>query len=206
MQKVEYLCLNRNVQRRDRLVSDNQLRTNGQRSCDTDTLFLTTGKFMRITFCMFCAQTYCFQQFVYDLHALFFGKIGVDEQRLLYQILNAHTRVKASCRVLEDHLDIFSQRTHFVFRKLADVLALKPDLTTVRNQQMVDQTAGCTFTAAGFAYYREGLAFLNIKADIIYCMDKFIWFSKQVFANWKNLGYIFYRNNCSHPYFSSFPS
>ena len=48
---------------------------------------------MRVAFGVLGAQAYRLQQLVHNLHALLFGEIGVDEQRLFYQILNTHAGV-----------------------------------------------------------------------------------------------------------------
>ncbi len=45
-QKVDHLRLNGNIQRRDRLVTDNKLRVNRQRSRNPNPLSLSPGKFM----------------------------------------------------------------------------------------------------------------------------------------------------------------
>ena len=47
-QQVQNLCLYRNIQRRSRLVTDQQPRPAGERSRDRNSLSLTTGKFMWI--------------------------------------------------------------------------------------------------------------------------------------------------------------
>ena len=43
-----------------------------------------------------------------NFHPLGFAHIGVDQERLCDEVFHAHTRVQASCRILEDHLDILS--------------------------------------------------------------------------------------------------
>ena len=42
------LRLNRHVERRDRLVGDDEVRIGGQRACDADALLLAAGKLVRI--------------------------------------------------------------------------------------------------------------------------------------------------------------
>ena len=49
LHQVNDLCLNGNVQRRDTLICNDQFRVHDQRSRNSDTLSLSTGKLMRIT-------------------------------------------------------------------------------------------------------------------------------------------------------------
>src|SRR5689334_9919398 len=65
--QIEDLSLDRDIERRDRFVTHNQLRLDGQRSGDADALPLTSGKFVRITICVFGAQTDEFQELDYAL-------------------------------------------------------------------------------------------------------------------------------------------
>src|SRR5439155_15776773 len=47
-QKVDYLCLHRDVERRDRLVADDEARMQGQGAGDADALALAAGEFVRV--------------------------------------------------------------------------------------------------------------------------------------------------------------
>ena len=54
---VDNLRLNRNVQSRNRFVADDEFRVDGKRPCDSDTLTLAAGKFVRITVCVFAVES-----------------------------------------------------------------------------------------------------------------------------------------------------
>src|SRR5690348_5539719 len=49
LQQIERLGLNRDVERRDRLIADDELWTQGQRAGDADALALTAAEGVRIT-------------------------------------------------------------------------------------------------------------------------------------------------------------
>ena len=66
LHQVNDLCLNGNVQRRDTLICNDQFRVHDQRSRNSDTLSLSTGKLMRITARMFRRKSN-FCQDVFDL-------------------------------------------------------------------------------------------------------------------------------------------
>ena len=57
LKKVDDLRLDRHVERRYGLVADNELRINGERSCDTDSLPLTTGELVRLSFIVVITKT-----------------------------------------------------------------------------------------------------------------------------------------------------
>ena len=48
LQQVHHLCLYRDIERRDRLVTDDHLRLQRQRAGDADPLALTAGELVRI--------------------------------------------------------------------------------------------------------------------------------------------------------------
>src|SRR5690606_30203751 len=48
LEDVQHLRLNGDVERRDRLVRDDELRAQGERSRDADTLALTAGELVRV--------------------------------------------------------------------------------------------------------------------------------------------------------------
>ena len=54
LHQVNDLCLNGNVQRRDRLITYDEFRFYSKCTGDTDTLLLSAGELMRITVCMLC--------------------------------------------------------------------------------------------------------------------------------------------------------
>ncbi len=63
LQQIDDLRLNGNVERRYRLIGQHELRTQGNRSRDADTLPLSAGKFVRITIVSGRVQTNELQQF-----------------------------------------------------------------------------------------------------------------------------------------------
>ena len=58
-QKVNNLRLNGHIQCRNRLVTNNKLWFQRKRAGNTDTLALTTGKFVRVTVSKVACQTHC---------------------------------------------------------------------------------------------------------------------------------------------------
>src|SRR5688572_16379480 len=63
LKQIDDLGLNRNIQSRYRLITDNKLGTDTQRPSDADALPLTPAELMRITVIMVLAQTDLTKQF-----------------------------------------------------------------------------------------------------------------------------------------------
>ena len=62
-QQVEHLRADRNIECRDRLVTDDQLRLNRKRACDRDPLPLASGEFVRVASPVPCVEPDQTQQF-----------------------------------------------------------------------------------------------------------------------------------------------
>src|SRR6056297_2156673 len=69
-QQVEDLGLDRDVERRDRFVADQELRVDGERAGNTDALALAAGEFVRVAAEVAAAQADLFQQIAGGLAVL----------------------------------------------------------------------------------------------------------------------------------------
>src|SRR3954452_21953923 len=97
--QVHYLCLNRDVECRDRLVSYYELRIDGQGTSDTDTLPLSARELMRIPADEPPAEAHSFHQLLnltLDTSALCQPK---GTQRLANDIPDRHSRIQRCIRV-----------------------------------------------------------------------------------------------------------
>ncbi len=70
-EQIDDLRLNRDVERGDRLVGDDEFRTDRERPRDADALALAAGKFVRIAVCVIGLQTDHLQQILDALFGLF---------------------------------------------------------------------------------------------------------------------------------------
>ena len=111
---------------------------------------------MGITLSMVGVQAYDFKKFLYSFQTFPCTHTGMDQQRLADDILDFHTGIQRTVWILEDHLDIFTQRTHFFFTNLCNVLAVKPYFSGIRYQKVVDQPSGGRLSTAGLTYQGEG--------------------------------------------------
>ncbi|MNP36335.1 hypothetical protein D3C76_1297170 [compost metagenome] len=74
-EQIDDLSLNGYIESGNRLIANDELWLNGQRTGNPDPLPLASGQFMGITISMFRIQADCFQQFC-DLKLAVFGVCG----------------------------------------------------------------------------------------------------------------------------------
>ena len=112
LHQVDDLRLHRDVERRDRLVADDEARLDGERARDADALALAAGEFVRIARHVFGAQP----DFVEQLpHArVGGGALGdlVDREPFADDRADGHARIERRERILEDDLDLAAQLAH----------------------------------------------------------------------------------------------
>ena len=110
LEQVEDLRLHRDVERRDRLVADQQVGAERQRARDADALALAAGEAVRI------AVEKRWSSPIARISALTVSSrrcgvaAAVDLQRLAQDVLHRHARRQRRDRILEHHLDLGAQR------------------------------------------------------------------------------------------------
>ena len=126
LQQVQDLRLHRDVERRDRLVADDQLRLERERARDADPLPLAARELVRVAVVVLRAQADAGEQLA---HAALHVLLGlVDRERLADDLADALARVQRRVRVLEDDLHLAPQRPHAArCDEVRDVLAFEAD-------------------------------------------------------------------------------
>ncbi len=169
---VDDLGLNRDVQRGDRLIADNELGVDSQRTGDADTLLLTAGELVREAVGMFRVQADAAEQLVDAVAAVLLrGAEVVNIQRLADDFTDRHTRVQGAGRVLEDDLHLAAVRLHGDGNALLLVenrRAAVEDLPGSRFIQTDDGAPEGGFTAAGLTDEAQGLALIDEEGDVLY--------------------------------------
>ena len=93
LQKVDNLCLDGNVERRNRFVADDKVGFECQRSRNSDSLSLAAGKLMRISPDVVRFQSNRFQQLLHTFFSLFFIVHVMDYHRLLNNLTDGKTGI-----------------------------------------------------------------------------------------------------------------
>ena len=88
---------------------------------------------------------------------------GVYPQRLAHDLANRHARIEASERVLEDDLQIPSQRAQRTFGQLPERLPHPHDATGGGSQQLQRGAHEGRLAAAGFTHHAERLAGVQLQ-------------------------------------------
>ena len=114
--QVDDLRADRDVERRDRFVGDDDLRLQRQRARNGDPLPLAAGEFVRIALRMIRRQTDVFEQ---PRDALFGCRArgdAVNVQRLGDRKSDRQARIERREWILEHHLDVAPQRPELLGR------------------------------------------------------------------------------------------
>src|SRR5215207_2305437 len=168
LEKVDHLRLDRDVERRDRLVADDQLRRHRERAGDADALALAARELVRVAAHVVGVEPDRFEKV--DDAGLILGRRvreSVDRQRLVDDGADGHARVERGVGVLEDDLHVAPKRGQLGAAERRHVLALEPHLARGRFDQAQDAAPGRRLAAARLADEPERLAGFELEADAV---------------------------------------
>src|SRR3990172_8203797 len=104
--QIHNLGLNGDVERRNRLVRNDEIRCNGQSPGNSNSLPLSAGKLMRVALCETSTEAHRFQEL---LHPQVFVPPGAQAKRLQRfadDLAHGHSGIKRRVRILKDNLQI----------------------------------------------------------------------------------------------------
>src|ERR1700722_8837807 len=108
-EQVDHLRLDRDVERRDRLVEQDQPRVERQRARDPDPLALTAGELVREAVEMLGLQSDLVEQLA-ALALDLVARNAADAQRRREDLVDSLAGVQRRLRILEDHLHLATDR------------------------------------------------------------------------------------------------
>ena len=126
LEQVEDLRLDRDVERRDRLVADDQLRAQGERARDADSLALAARELVRIAVREARVEADDVEQLADADAAVAARADPVHDQRLADDVSDRHPRVERRVRVLEDDLHLAPHLAERFAAELRQLDALEP--------------------------------------------------------------------------------
>ena len=171
LEQVEDLRLHRDVERRDRLVADDQLRVDGERARDADALALAAGELVREAVVVLRVEADDLEQLLDAALDLGVGAELVHLERLGDDEADALARVQRRVRVLEDHHHLAPDRPHLRAREVRDVAPVEDDLAAGRVEQAHDAARHRRLAAAGLADDAERLALVDGEGDAVDGLD-----------------------------------
>ena len=174
LQDVEDLGLHRHVECGHRLVADQHLRIESERTSDTDALELTTRELVRAAFAELRVDPDRDHQFLDAFLRPGALRVAPHRDALADDVADLTTRVERRDRVLEDHLQIgtdLAERLAFHVRK---VVALVVDASGLDVVEANDRLGNGGLAATRFAHDAEGLAFGDVEADAAHGMHHLV--------------------------------
>ena len=135
MNRIESPISDRDVERGDGLVGDNELRIDRERSRDADALALAAREFMRVERRGIGGEPDLFKEIRNPLTAVLPGADVVEVERLADDVADAHARVEARIGILEDDLHLAAQRLECARIQAGDIPAVELNGTRGRLHQ-----------------------------------------------------------------------
>jgi len=170
-QQVQDLGLDGDIQRRDGLVGDDQLRPQGQRPGNPDPLPLAAAELVGVAAHLLPREPHLFHEPGRLLVALPSGRDAVNQQRLPDGAAGAAARVERRIGVLEDHLDLAPEGFQLLPAVAQDVLALEQDLSGSRGLEPDDKPAQRGLAAPALAHEAQGLPAVDGKVHPVDGLD-----------------------------------
>ncbi len=166
--QVDHLRLDRHIQRRDRLVGDDEPRVERERAGDADALPLATGEFVRIAAHLRRAQAHLVEQRGDAPHPLGARGDAVHLERLADDVARGHARVERGERILEDDLHLAPVRPELGRAQARDVVAAELNGARRRLDQTQDEPSDGRLAAAALADEAEGFCRADGEADPVH--------------------------------------
>ena len=161
--QVDHLRADRDVERGDRLVGDDQLGVERERAGDADALALPAGELMREARHLRGGKPDQLEQ-LGDALAASGLRQPVNLQRLADDVPRRHARIERGERILKDDLHLAPVRPQLALAQMRDVTAADLDGPGGRLDQAEHGPGQGRFPAAAFADEPEGLAARNREA------------------------------------------
>ena len=166
-EQVQHLRLDRDVERRDGLVGDDELRLQDERARQADALPLPAAELVRVAVGSLGRHADALEHVVHDRVALLARDRAVDREPLRDQVADLHARVERPDRVLEDDLHVPARLLQVLAAEPDDVDAVEHDLAGGRLEQAQDRPTERRLAAPGLADEPERLASADVEIDAV---------------------------------------
>ena len=177
VKKLKNLRLNRDVERRDRFISNQNFRVKRQCAGNPYPLSLSTGKLMRIAIECALIKPYDFKQFASSGLSFFFIST-LNHWALRDDLPNLHAWVQRRIWILEDHLNFCSPRAHFFTVQITKIDAVQHNFAAVVFQKTDDTACKSRFSRPTFPHYAKSFAPAYFQRHILDCVHHTIGLTK----------------------------
>jgi len=174
-QQVEHLGLDRHVQCRNRLVTDDEPRVQDQRPCNANALSLPTTEFVRIAIHHDRIESDALH-YLRDTFSTFgIGTNVLQQQRFCNDVSHGHPWIQGRERVLEHDLELSSHRSELLRGHLCDVqqaaTQVVPNGSRSRLNQAQEAAPGRGLPTAALADQAQRLATPYLETHVIHCAN-----------------------------------
>jgi hypothetical protein len=170
-EEVQDLCLNGDIQGRDRLIADKQGWADTEGPGDSDSLPLSATELMRITLSCRRGDSHHHHQIGHPVLAFATSPDTYGPQSLFNALPHGHAGVERAIRILENDLHLLPKRLHFRRAEATDVIAAIDDLSLVRLEKFKDQSAYGGFSAPALPHEAQGLPRLDLEIYAVHGLD-----------------------------------
>ena len=166
LHEIEDLRLDRDVKRRDHLVTDQHLGLHDQCASNTDSLALSTGKFPGIAIpCNVWVKAHCFEH-LSDGGSPLVTCLGLpDVDRFGDDIVHSSTWIQGRYGVLEDHLYRGAGTPQLASPEARQPLSCNKYFTRRGLLDAYDRSTGGRLATTRLSDQSEGLTFVDIEGD-----------------------------------------
>src|SRR5438128_3085995 len=169
--QVEYLRLDRHVERGHRLIGYHELGTEYQRPRQADSLPLPAAELVRITIDVIAAQPDFLQNVGHRLFPAPPALHTVVAQPLAHDLADRQAWVERGVGILEDDLHLSTGGLELAGPHRQDIPAVEPDPPPGRLDQPQQQATGCRLATAALAHEPEHFARRDVERDAVYRLD-----------------------------------
>jgi len=166
-QQVEDLCAHRHIERRDRLVTDDELRVGRKGARHGDALPLPAAERVRIALQVAWIEAHQSHELLHAIDDIAASR-ATDGERLADDVQHAHARIQRGIGVLENHLHAGAQGTQRRLPHARDLLSVHYDLAAGRVFQPKNGAAQGCLAGSRFSDQCQRFATLNVDVHAVY--------------------------------------
>ena len=159
------------VERRDRLVGDEQFGPDGERAGDADPLALSAGELARVLARVVRTQPHLCEELRDPLRAVLRGADRVDREHLEQRAADRLPRIERRVRILQDDLHPLPVRQQATFVEAREVHVLVPHLSRVGPVQPQHAPAEGALAAPGLADEPERAPAVEVEGHPVHGVD-----------------------------------
>ena len=148
LEQIQDLRLDGHIERRDRLVGDDEIRVRGERAGDADALLLSAGELVRIPVDEPLAESDGFHQLANAIALVIPRRQPERLDRLRDDLPDGHARIERRVGILKNHLHVLPRAAELRSRELRDVDVPEHDAAARRFDEAQNRAAERRLSAA----------------------------------------------------------